>query len=79
MNSCQVAMKQSTGNALQEGGDEWSKKFPQSHWMSPGGLHSKAQWDEQFSDSLKKLAACCENPQGAGCKLVAYGPKPARR
>ena len=77
MNSCQVAMKQSTGQAPQEGGDEWSRKFPQSHWMSPGNLHSKAQWDEQFSDSLKKLAACCENPQGAGCRVVEYGPKGA--
>ncbi|WP_457444985.1 hypothetical protein [Roseateles sp. P5_E4] len=77
MNSCQVAMKQSTGNAPQEGGDEWSKKFPQSHWMSPGNLHSKAQWDEQFSESLKKLAACCDNPQGAGCRVVEYGPKGA--
>ncbi|WP_457353380.1 hypothetical protein [Roseateles sp. P5_D6] len=77
MNSCQVAMKQSTGNAPQEGGDEWSKKFPQSHWMSPGNLHSQAQWNEQFSESLKKLAACCENPQGAGCRVVEYGPKGA--
>ena len=74
MNSCQVAMKQSTGQASQQGGDEWSKRFPQSHWMSPGNLHSKAQWDEQFADSLKKLAACCENPQGAGCRVVEYGP-----
>ena len=79
MNSCQVAMKQSTGNAPQEGGDEWSKKFPQSHWMSPGNLHSKAQWDEQFSESLKKLAACCENPQGAGCRVVEYGSKAPKR
>lgn len=73
MNSCRVAMQQSTGNAPQEGGDEWSKKFPQSHWMSPGNLHSRAQWDEQFSESLKKLAACCENPRGAGCRVVEYG------
>lgn len=77
MNSCQVAMKQSTGQAPQEGGDEWSKRFPQSHWMSPGNLHSKAQWDEQFSESLKKLAACCENPRGAGCRVVEYGAKDA--
>lgn len=79
MNSCQVAMQQSAGRAPQEGGDEWSKKFPQSHWMSPGNLHSPAQWNEQFSDSLKKLAACCENPQGAGCRVVEYGPKAPRR
>lgn len=78
MNSCQVAMKQSTGRAPQEAGDAWSKKFPQSHWMSPGNLHSQAQWDEQFSESLKQLAACCENPRGAGCKVVEYGPKGAK-
>ncbi len=73
MNSCQVAMQQSTGNAPQEGGDAWSKKFPQSHWMSPGNLHSRAQWDEQFSESLKKLAACCKDPKGAGCQVLDYG------
>lgn len=79
MNSCQVAMQQSTGNAPQEGGDAWSKKFPQSHWMSPGNLHSRAQWDEQFSESLKKLAACCKDPKGAGCGVVDYGEKGKKR
>ena len=44
MNSCQVAMYQSTGRAPQPGGNAWSTKFPQSHWMSPGNLHSQAQW-----------------------------------
>jgi len=73
MNSCQVAMQQATGHAPQDGADAWSKAFPQSHWMSPGNLHSKAQWDEAFSDSLRRLAACCENPQGPGCKQVVYG------
>ena len=79
MNSCQVAMQQSTGNAAQEGGNAWSKRFPQSHWMSPGNLHSRAQWDVQFSDSLQKLAACCADPKGPGCQVVEYGPKAPRR
>lgn len=79
MNSCQVAMQQSTGNAAQEGGNAWSQRFPQSHWMSPGNLHSRAQWDAQFSDSLQKLAACCADPKGAGCQVVEYGPKAAGR
>lgn len=79
MNSCKVAMDQSTGRGQQTGGDDWSKKFPQSHWMSPGNLHSQAQWNEQFADSLKKLAACCEDPKGAGCQIVDYGPKAAKR
>ena len=79
MNSCNVAMQQSTGTGHQEGGDDWSRKYPQSHWMSPGNLHSRAQWDEQFSESLKKLAACCKDPKGAGCRVVEYGRKDARR
>lgn len=79
MNSCQVAMQQSTGNAVQPGGNAWSKAFPQSHWMSPGNLHSRAQWDQQFSDSLKKLAACCADPKGPGCQVVEYAPKAAGR
>jgi len=79
MNSCKLAMKQSTGQAPQQGGDEWSKQFPQSHWMSPGNLHTPAQWDEQFSESLKRLAACCEDPKGAGCKVVEYGQSGTRR
>lgn len=79
MNSCKVAMDQSTGRKPQEGGDEWSQRFPQSHWMSPGDLHSRAQWDEQFTDSLRKLAACCEDPKGAGCRVVEYGPKGVKR
>ncbi|PTT89712.1 hypothetical protein DBR42_07330 [Pelomonas sp. HMWF004] len=78
MNSCNVAMNQSAGLAPQQGGNAWSKQFPQSHWMSPGNLHSQAQWDVQFADSLKKLAACCENPKGAGCQVVEYGPKDSR-
>lgn len=79
MNSCQVAMQQSTGNAVQEGGNAWSRRFPQSHWMSPGNLHSRAQWDAQFSDSLQKLAACCADPRGPGCQVVDYGPKAPKR
>lgn len=74
MNSCQVSMRQSTGMAQQQGGDDWSRKFPQSHWMSPGNLHSQAQWNEQFADSLQKLAACCKDPKGPGCMIVQYGP-----
>lgn len=78
MNSCKVAMDQSTGRGHQQGGDEWSKQFPQSHWMSPGNLHSQAQWNQQFADSLKRLAACCDDPKGPSCQIVDYGPRPAR-
>lgn len=79
MNSCQTAMWQSTGRAPQEGGNEWSRQFPQSHWMSPGNLHSKLQWDEAFNDSLRKLAACCADPKGAECQTVDYNPPPAKK
>jgi hypothetical protein len=72
MNSCQVALFQSTGMASYAGQDDWAKKFPASHWMSPGNLHSKAQWDTTFSDSVRKLAACCSDPKGAECLTVDY-------
>lgn len=78
MNSCQVAMRQSAGQLPQEGADEWSRRFPQSHWMSPGNLHSRAQWDQQFRDSLRRLAACCADPKGAECQVVDYGPSQGR-
>lgn len=70
MNSCNVALKQSTGRQAQPGGDAWSQQFPQSHWMSPGNLHSALQWNEAFVTSMNKIAACCANPQGDGCAVV---------
>lgn len=73
MNSCKLAAQQSTGRAPQEGADAWAQRFPQSHWMSPGNLRSQAQWDETFTESLRKIAACCDNPQGPGCERVEYG------
>jgi hypothetical protein len=72
MNSCNVAALQSTGRAPQNGADAWSTQFPQSHWMSPGNLHSQAQWDETFRRSLAKITACCQNPQGPECQTVDY-------
>jgi hypothetical protein len=82
LNSCNTATLQATGRALQTGGNDWSKLFPQSHWMSPGNLHSRAQWDQVFAKSLKEIADCCANPQGAGCQVQSYdtftGQKPKR-
>lgn len=72
MNSCNVALKQSTGQQAQAGGDAWSQQFPQSHWMSPGNLHSALQWNEAYVTSMNKLSACCANPQGEGCEVVRY-------
>jgi hypothetical protein len=76
LNSCHVAMCQSTGRAPQEGADAWAQQFPQSHWMSPGNLHSRLQWDVAFADSLRKLSACCRDPQGPGCEVQAFGDRP---
>ena len=72
MNSCNVAMAQSIGKADNPGANEWAKKFPQSHWMSPGNLHSQVQWDTAFADSVRLLAACCKDPKGAQCQSVDY-------
>lgn len=72
MNSCSLATLQATGKAAQEGGNEWSKLFPQSHWMSPGNLHSQAQWNEAFKKSAQEIADCCANPNGAACQKISY-------
>ncbi len=79
LNSCHVATLQATGKAPQEGGNAWSKMFPQSHWMSPGNLHSRAQWDQIFVLSLKQIADCCANPQGMGCKVQGYDDNTGRK
>jgi len=68
MNSCQVAMFESVGAKRSLGLDNWGTKFPQSHWMPPGHLHSQAQWDEIFERSVAQLAACCKDPAGPGCQ-----------
>jgi len=72
MNSCSFATLQATAQAPQAGGDDWSKKFPESHWMSPGNLRSLHQWNEAFTSSLKKIADCCQNPKANGCQIVDY-------
>lgn len=38
----------------------------------PSNLHSKAQRDQIFLKSAKKLSACCENPSGVGYEVVDY-------
>ncbi len=72
MNSCNVATLQATGKAPQEGSNAWSQLFPQSHWMSPGNLHSKAQWNEAFAKSLREIADCCANPNAQACQITRY-------
>ena len=78
MNSCNVAMFESTGLLRSPGLDKWGTQFPQSHWMPPGNLHSEAQWDETFAKSLRLLAACCQDPKGPEC-LVSDYTQPAKR
>ncbi len=79
MNSCNVATLQATGKAPQDGGNAWSQLFPQSNWMSPGNLHSKAQWDEAFAKSLREIADCCANPTGAACQITRYDASSSQR
>ncbi len=74
MNSCNLATLQATASpgGTQPGANDWSKLFPQSHWMSPGNLHSRAQWDQAFAKSLQEIIACCKNPNGAACQIQSY-------
>lgn len=79
MNSCHVGLLESTGQLASPGQDAAAQQYPLSHWMSPGNLHSKMQWDQIFAGSAKKLAACCENPAGLGCQVVDYNGVKKRR
>jgi len=72
MNSCHIAMYQSFGAMPVDGLDEWGHQFPQSHWMPPGNLHSLAQWNQAYGESIAKLAACCRNPKLPQCQIVHY-------
>lgn len=72
MNSCHVALKQSIGQLAFKGQDQAATQYPLSHWMAPGNLHSKMQWEPLFAESAAKLAACCENPNLPGCEVVHY-------
>ena len=72
MNSCSLATLQATGQVKPLGGNEWSAQFPQSHWMSPGNLHSLVQWQEAFKKSAKEISDCCANPSGAACQKISY-------
>jgi hypothetical protein len=69
MNSCHRLMLQAVGAAPSEGLDGWGQLFPQSHWMPPGDLHSKRQWDAIYGRSVAALVTCCQNPGTPGCIL----------
>lgn len=79
MNSCHLAMYQSFGAKPTEGLDEWGKQFPQSHWMPPGDLHSLAQWNQAYAESIAQLAACCQDPTRPECQIVRYDNGMTRR
>ena len=72
MNSCSAATQMATGQATPPGTSATGQQYPLSHWMSPGNLHSRLQWDATFADSLRQLAACCQDPKGPGCERVDY-------
>lgn len=72
MNSCSAATQMATGQATAPGTSTAGQQFPLSHWMSPGNLHSLAQWNEAFKKSAKEIADCCANPNGTACQIVNY-------
>jgi hypothetical protein len=73
MNSCGLATLQATGKITPPDTSPAGQKFPLSHWMSPGNLHSQLQWNEAFQKSAKEISDCCANPQGPGCQVTGYG------
>ncbi len=72
MHSCGLATLQATGVVTATGTSATGQLFPLSHWMNPGNLHSKLQWDEAFKKSAKEIADCCANPNGAACQKISY-------
>ncbi len=72
MNSCHHATLQATGVVAATATSSLGQQFPLSHWMSPGNLHSLAQWNETFKKSAKEIADCCANPNGASCQITRY-------
>jgi hypothetical protein len=67
MQSCNLSMYQSFDPTLVKQIDDWGKQFPQSHWMPPGDLHSQAQWNVIYADSIAKLGRCCQHPEAPEC------------
>jgi hypothetical protein len=72
MHSCSAATQMATGQATPSGTSATGQQFPLSHWMSPGNLHSLAQWNEVFKKSAKEISDCCANPKGANCQITRY-------
>jgi len=72
MNSCSAATQMATGQTTPSGTSATGQQFPLSHWMSPGNLHSLAQWNEVFKKSVKEISDCCANPKGANCQITRY-------
>jgi hypothetical protein len=79
MNSCSAATQMATGQATQPGTSATGQQFPLSHWMSPGNLHSLAQWNEAFKKSVQDISDCCKNPQEAGCLVQSYEQAATRK
>lgn len=73
LQSCQTFTPMTYEPAKTEGLDAWGHRFPQSHWMPPGNLHSREQWEVIYRESIAKIEACCQDPTRPEC-IVAPLP-----
>lgn len=67
LQSCQTFTAMTYNPTKVEGLDGWGHRFPQSHWMAPGSLHSKDQWEVIYRESIAQIEACCGDPTRPEC------------
>ena len=68
--SCGDTLMYSAGRFNPTGLSDYGKAFPQSHWMPPDhGKASAAEWNGAYQADFDAIRACCQNPNGSGCKV----------
>ena len=59
--TCGMGLKEATGQHVSKFADTWAIQYPQTHWMPPGNIWTKAQWDVTYQHSVEQLQNCCGN------------------
>ena len=77
LDSCAKGILASTaGYTHTRGGNAFSKRYPNSHWMPVNNNRSKAFWDQVYQGSLAALLTCCSDPDNAQCEYSTIGRNP---
>ena len=71
--TCGEGTQQAVGAIVNPGSDTWAQTYPHSHWMPVDNNRTMLEWKQLYPDSIAQLAACCDDPDAAGC-----APQPIR-